>query len=86
MAELHRLKTLLESCFGDADDEQGLATLQQQLSIYPEDMAEFQADLDEVLPDPVVCQSLLENYAHRYLDPQASRDWLHWLKGASTAP
>ena len=82
LMQTNELASMLELCYGDADDESGLDDLRAQLGFYPERAVVFRAQLDELIAsgDADACKTLLERYVHRFLSgPQA----LAWLRDLS---
>lgn len=75
------LASLLELCYGDADDdESGLAELRTQLEVYPDRVAPFRAQLEALIAsgDVDACKDLLETRTHQFMTgPEA----LAWLRG-----
>lgn len=76
------LTSLLELCFGDADDDDdGLRDLRVQLDAYPDRSARFRDELSALLRsgDESRCSEIVDTWAHRSLSGPAARAWLRGL-------
>lgn len=83
------LVSLLELCFGDVDDDEGLADLRDQLEAYPTRRAPFVAQLDRVIArgDPDECRAILEEWVHLTVaDDAQAVGWFTWLRGELGSP
>lgn len=83
MEALHTLTSMLELCFGDVGEEEGLAELRDQLEVYPGRRAPFLAGLDAVIArsDPAECRAILEEWAHFTAhDDGEAVAWFRWVR------
>lgn len=84
------LCSMLELCFGDEDDDEGLASLLEQLAFYPQRVQPVRDQLRALLDsgDRALCRAILEEYAHITATPDTSLEWFRWLdrKLAASGP
>ena len=83
MAEdTQELCSLIELCFGDADDDEGLAELKTQLGIYTERAVEFRRQLSKLLGrgDGEECRAILAEFAHQHMPIEQCLEWFEWLE------
>lgn len=76
------LTSLLELCFGDADDDdEGLRDLRVQLDAYPDRAERFRDGLSALLKSgsEEQCSDILETWTHRSLPGGEARVWLRGL-------
>lgn len=76
------LRSMLELCFGDADDAEGLADLRLQLSIYTDRARDFRSQLDALIVsgDGVAARGIVTDTVHIDVTPVEALDWLRWLQ------
>lgn len=79
--QYYELCSMLELCFGDEEQEEGLAGMLEQLEIYPHRRAPVTAQLKALLEseDREQCRLILSEYAHFSASPDASFEWFQWL-------
>lgn len=76
------LTSLLELCFGDADDDdEGLRDLRVQFDAYPDRAQHFRDALSALLKsgDEERCAEILDEWTHRSLTGTEARAWLRGL-------
>jgi len=81
MENYDELCSMLELCFGDVDEEEGLAELQDQLEVYSDRVVPFHCELRQLINqnDGERCREVLSDYAHFSATPEQSLKWFRWL-------
>lgn len=83
MSDLYTLESMIELCFGDEEDPEGLADLKLQLDIYPDRQLPFMAQLDAVIEraDPDESRRILGDFAqYSHISDAQAIEWFRWLR------
>lgn len=82
MDRYEELCSMLELCFGDVDEEEGLSELKDQLEVYPDRVKPFLTELQQLIEenDGELCRQILSEYAHFTAGPEQSIEWFRWLQ------
>ena len=82
MKNYDELCSMLELCFGDVDEAEGLAELHDQLEVYPDRAGPFLSELRQLndQKDGDRCREILSEYAHFSATPEQSLEWFRWLQ------
>lgn len=82
MVSFAELRSMLELCFGDAEDAEGLADLRLQLSIYADRAHDFRRQLDALIAsgDVTTARDIVTDAVHIDVTPEEALDWLRRLQ------